>query len=102
MRTMTFGQSLGAALAGAAIGWVAVLLLCAVLGVAAMFLAWPLYAIALFLLGLVAALLAATASRLMPRLGWRATAACAAILTFGIFTALMLRIVLANVASGRW
>ncbi|HEY4254698.1 MAG TPA: hypothetical protein VGM87_26075 [Roseomonas sp.] len=95
----SFGRTLLAALAGSAFGWLAVLLAAAIQGLAVMFLAWPFYTVLLVVLGIVVALFMAVLARLWRRLSLVAVMSASAILTFGFFAALMLRIIAAN--SGR-
>ena len=99
---MTFWQLLRAALAGAVIGWVAVIIASTVMGVVVMFLAWPLYGMVLVVFGVAVALLVAAVARLMRRASARGVMIASAILTFASFSAAVLRIVVANAGGGRW
>ena len=99
---MTFWQLLRAALAGAVIGWVAVIIASTVMGVVVMFLAWPLYGMVLVVFGVAVALLVAAVARLMRRASARGVMIASAILTFASFSAMVLRIVAANAGGGRW
>jgi len=99
---VTFWQLLRAALAGAVIGWVAVIIASTVMGVVVMFLAWPLYGMVLVVFGVAVALLVAAVARLMRRASARGVMIASAILTFASFSAAVLRIVAANAGGGRW
>ena len=99
---MTFWQLLRAALAGAVIGWVAVIIASTVMGVVVMFLAWPLYGMVLVVFGVAVALLVAAVARLMRRASARGVMIASAILTFASFSAAVLRIVVANAGGGHW
>ena len=95
----SFGRTLLAALVGSALGWLAVLLAAAIQGLAVMFLAWPFYTVVLVALGIAVALCMAVLARLWRRLSLAAVMSASAILTFGFFAALVLRIIAGN--SGR-
>lgn len=101
---MGFGRAFVVALLGTLWGCLAVVALATVLdpGLVLAFVLWPGYALALLVLSLLAALVTATVTRLWRRLPPRAVQLIAAVLTFGSFYALVLRIAVQNSRSGRW
>lgn len=98
---MSFGRTWRDTLLGAVLAWAAAVLVAALLGIAPMFLFWPLYTVILVAIGLVASLGVAIGAKVM-RLSPRAAMYLSALLTFGSFAALVLRIMASNAEGGRW
>lgn len=99
---MGFGKAFGAALLGMALGGLVVFAVTAAMGVAAMFVAWPIYTVILLVLGLVAALLVAVIARMLRVRSTRPVMLAAGALACGPFLAIVLAVIAGNAGSGRW
>ncbi len=99
---MGFGCALLAGLAGAALGAGVVLALAAMMDMVVLFLAWPLYSVALALCALVSAFLAAVATAFSRGGSWGAAMLIGGFGAISGFTAILLFMAMTNQGIGRW
>lgn len=99
---MGFGRALLAGLSGAALGAATLLMMAAMMGMFGLFLAWPIFSVALAFCALVSAFLGAVATAFSRALSWGTAMLIGAFGTVGGFSAILLFVVLTNQGSGRW
>lgn len=98
---MGFGRALLAGLAGAGLGIATVLALAAAMEMVVLFLAWPLYTLALAFCGLVSAFLGAVATAFARARSWRMAMLIGSFGTVGGFTLLLLAMAMTNQGGSR-